>query len=142
MAGRYPKPVALKAIAGNPGHRKLPEEPRFAATTAAPPPDLDSAGLEEWGRVAPGLIALGVVTEPDRAALEAYCRWYSRWRSAMVRLESGKLKATRYRAMLIEGREASREMRAYAVQLGLTPATRSRVAGKPTDPDTGAFKGF
>lgn len=142
MAGRYPKPTLLKKLAGNPGHRPLPPEPRFAATTAVPPPGLDSAGLEEWNRVAPALVSIGVVTEPDRAALEAYCRWFSRWRGAMLRLESGKLKPARYRAVLIEAREASKEMRAYAVQLGLTPATRSRVAGKPPDPDAGAFKGF
>lgn len=140
MAGRYPKPTLLKKLQGNPGHRPLPPEPRFAAASAAPPPDLDVAGLDEWTRVAPALVAIGVVTEPDRAALEAYCRWFSRWRGAMVRLESGKLKPARYRAVLIEAREASKELRAYAVQLGLTPATHSRVVGKPNDPAENPFR--
>jgi P27 family predicted phage terminase small subunit len=135
VAGRYPKPTLLKQLAGNPGHRKLAKEAAFARTTAAPPPDLDAAGLEEWNRVAPALVSAGVLLEPDRAALEGYCRWFSRWRTAMIRLESGRLKAGRYRSVLIEARECSREMRAFQVQLGLTPATRSKVAGKPVEND-------
>ena len=133
MAGRYPKPTKLKLLEGNPGRRPLPDEPEFRATTADPPPHLDPYGLEEWNRVAPSLVDHGILTEPDRAALEAYCRWFALWRRCMIDVESKRLKGRAYQQALATARDASKEMRAFQVQCGITPATHSRVKARPTE---------
>lgn len=133
MPGRYPKPTKLKLLEGNPGRRALPDEPEFRQTTADPPPRLDKYGLEEWNRVAPALVEHGILTEPDRAALEAYCRWFSLWRKSMMEIEAGRLKPRAYQQMLARARDASKEMRAFQTQCGITPATHSRVTARPTE---------
>ena len=37
---------------------------------------------KEWKRLAPSLIAMGVLTEHDMEAFAGYCQAYARWREA------------------------------------------------------------
>ena len=79
---------------------------------------------------APALESLGVIGELDEGALAAYCLSYARWREAEAELEREGLVVTGHRpaprkhpaAQL--ARDYSGEMRSWAKQLGLTPASR------------------
>src|SRR4051812_23845499 len=53
MAGRRPKPAALKLITGNPGGRPIPEdEPVAVPGWPDRPPRLGKVALGEWDRLA------------------------------------------------------------------------------------------
>ena len=80
IAGRKPKPNALKLMEGNTGHRKLSKPaPVFDSAKPSPPPFLNDDALEEWHRLIDILFETGVMTETDRAAFAAYCQSYGRW---------------------------------------------------------------
>lgn len=53
MAGRRPKPAALKLVTGNPGGRPIPEdEPQPVPGWPDKPPRLGKIAAEEWDRLA------------------------------------------------------------------------------------------
>ena len=66
MAGRKPKPTAMKVLEGNPGKRKLIKKEPVPAKV-------------EWQRLAELMNQMGVLTEVDMAAFAAYCQSYARW---------------------------------------------------------------
>src|SRR3990172_1616378 len=83
MAGRKPKPSALKRLQGNPGHRKLNRAEHMPDATVPDCPDwLRDEAKAEWERVVFALHECGILTNIDRAALAAYCQAYARWREA------------------------------------------------------------
>jgi len=132
MAGRNPKPTALKRLQGNRGKRPLPaNEPKLTLGVPDMPPDLDVIAREEWERVTPELLRTGVLAKIQRAGLEAYCRWYSIWRRRMTELESARGRARR--TAFLEAAEASKRLLAFAAQYGLTPAMQTKVAARPAD---------
>jgi P27 family predicted phage terminase small subunit len=98
------------------------------------PEHLTSAAAREWRRVVRVLQAMGVVTAVDRAALAAYCQAYGRWVEAEARLReapllyktpSGHVQQSPYLGIIHKQLEL---MGRYMVELGMTPAARSRVA--------------
>lgn len=132
MAGRYAVPTALKIVRGNPGHRALPkDEPQPELGIPETPPDLDSMALAEWQRITPELDRMGVLAKIERSGLEAYCRWYSTWRRLMNDIQKPKLAAKVYTRKFIQATTASKEMRAFLVQYGLTSASRTKVSARP-----------
>ena len=83
MAGRKPKPTALKALEGNPGKRKLnKKEPMPGKGMPDCPKWLLPDAQEEWKRLCEKLNQMGVLTEVDRSAFAAYCQSYARWKEA------------------------------------------------------------
>lgn len=141
MAGRRPKPTALKIVSGNPGKRKLnAQEPEAAIGTPAMPNHLTKRAKEAWERIAPELEAMRVLTLPDGPALELLCDAYAEWRAA--RAVVTKRGAT-YRAFTKNGymmrvrpevaiaSDAWRRIKAMLVEFGLTPAARSKVNAQP-----------
>ena len=84
MAGRKPKPTALKKLEGNPGKRKLnTKEPVPAKGMPDCPKWLLPEAKEEWKRLCQKLSEMGVLTEIDMAAFAAYCQSYARWKEAL-----------------------------------------------------------
>mgnify|MGYP000913998384 FL=1 len=134
MAGRKPKPTALKELAGNPGKRPLNErEPKPTAKLPTAPKHLTSAARAEWRRMGKELLALGVLTSVDRAALAAYCVAYARWAEAevqvaklgtVVKTSNGNLIQNPYLAV---ANRAMEYMTKLATEFGMTPSSRSRV---------------
>ena len=88
----------------------------------------------EWQRVMHHYAASGVITQVDRAALAAYCELYARAREAERALRETGLVITDDKGRQVPNpyvRIADRayaEMRAYAVEFGMTPSSRSRVS--------------
>ncbi len=81
MAGRKPKPTALKKLEGNPGKRKLnTKEPVPEKGMPDCPKWLLPEAREEWKRLCQKLSEMGVLTEIDMAAFAAYCQSYARWK--------------------------------------------------------------
>lgn len=126
MAGRPPKPTALKLLQGNPGRRKLNDQEPKPPLGAEPPAWIknDPELLVEWKRQSPRLEKLGLLTEIDGDALATLCA-----------LE------VRFRLMVREGAGASslatvaKEKRALWSRFGMTPADRVRVKVERPKPE-------
>lgn len=98
------------------------------------PPHLTPVARREWRRLATPLYEVGVLTLADRAALAAYCQAYARWVEAEERLQetptllktpSGYAQQSPWLTIANKQLEL---MARYMSELGLTPASRSRVA--------------
>jgi P27 family predicted phage terminase small subunit len=74
MAGRRPKPTAIKTLQGNPGHRPLNDK-ELVAPKGEPemPKGMLPAARREWKNIVPLLMKLGVLSQIDGKALAAYC---------------------------------------------------------------------
>lgn len=134
MAGRRPKPTAMKLLAGNPGHRPLnTNEPKPSGTPTCPR-HLDADAKKEWHRISAELIAMGMLTIVDRAALAGYCASWSRWIKAEQQIEKyGMVVKSPKSGFPIQNpyvgisNTAMDSMRKFLVEFGMTPAARSRV---------------
>lgn len=135
MTGRRPKPTAIRRAEGNPGKRAWNHaEPQPPTAKPTCPRHLGAIARTEWQRLAGVLHRMGVLTQVDRAALAAYCACYGRWveaerrlaeTPALIRTPSGHVQQSPWLSI------ANRQMELmgrYMAELGLTPASRSRVA--------------
>ncbi|MCW3784582.1 phage terminase small subunit P27 family [Defluviimonas salinarum] len=133
--GRKPKPTALRRAEGNPGKRGYNAlEPVPPDGLPSCPPHLSAAAQEEWRRIAGPLHDMGVLTLVDRAALAAYCQAWGRWVEAeeklketpvMLKTPSGYVQQSPWLSVANKQLEL---MGRYMAELGITPASRSRVA--------------
>lgn len=138
MRGRRPKPSALKLRDGNPGKRRLNMfEPRPERAIPTCPAHLMPTAKAEWKRLARELDALGILSNLDRAALAAYCQAYGRWVEAerkladtpsLLKTPSGYVQPSPYIAIVNRQLEL---MHKFMSELGLSPASRSRVIATP-----------
>ena len=142
MKGRKRKPNAIRELQGNAGRRALPDEPRVRSGVPSCPRHLTGEARTEWERIVPELQVADLLKHVDRAALAAYCACYGRWCQAEEEIEQ--------HGMLYEANELKKVnpavriaqdslslMKGFLVEFGLTPASRSKVAGEPvktTDP--------
>ena len=144
MTGRRPKPTALRRLEGNPGKRAWNhDEPVPPDGVPSCPRHLLPSAKTEWRRLARVLHAMGVVTEIDRAALAAYCQCYGRWVEAERRLKetplllktpSGYIQQSPWLGVANKQLEL---MGRYMVELGITPASRSRIRTASAPPAPG-----
>ncbi len=134
MRGRKPQPTAIRRASGNPGKRGYnPAEPQPPDGLPDCPPHLSEVARLEWHRVAETLHEMGVLTTIDRAALAAYCQAYGRWVEAeekmketptMLKTPSGYVQQSPWLPVANKQLEL---MGRYMAELGMTPASRSRV---------------
>jgi P27 family predicted phage terminase small subunit len=134
-------PTALKVVMGNPGKRALNQlepKPRLAIPTC--PAHLQPSAKAEWKRLARQLHQLGVVTELDRSVIAAYCQAYGRWVEAerklketppLLKTPAGYVQPSPWLAISNKSVEL---MHKFDTELGLSPASRSRVTTKPLGP--------
>src|SRR4051812_10915124 len=155
--GPKPKPAHLKLLEGNPGKRRVPNEPR-AVSTAMPvaPEFLTPEARAEWDRVVTQLHPMGVLAEIDVSPLAAYCQAYGRWVIAehviatMAEkdlLTSGlMIKTTNGNAvqnpLVGTSNKAASDMVRYAAEFGLTPVARARLALSVVAPHKSKFDGL
>lgn len=144
MRGRRPKPDALHQLAGYPGKRK----PRPGTVAKAPKgrasmPSVvksDQIAAAEWRRLAPQLELLGLVDSSNQQLFAGYCLSWSLFVRAKgeiqrdgftYRTTSGQIKKhPAFEAM----RAAGSEMRKFAIEHGISPASRGRVTASPQMP--------
>lgn len=149
MAGRTPKPTALKLLQGNPGRRPLnASEPQPDAGPPEMPTGLSEEAEAEWRRILPILASMRVLTVADSATIAGYCQSFADWIGAQADIrEHGRLieepitnrmgdvvghRLKKNPAITIAS-DMKKAMRAYASDLGLSPASRTRVHASPTD---------
>lgn len=145
MAGRPPRPTGLKIIEGrsegrDSGGRPIKEVPEFERGAPVMPIWLPAEARAEWNRVVPELTRLGLLKLIDGAALVAYVMTWQRFVDAcaivrdegMVVQDDKQGRAQRHPALLtVEA--ASKELRAWATQFGMTPSAEQRVAAAKGD---------
>lgn len=79
------------------------------------------------------LIDLKLLTEIDRAALAGYCQAWARWVEAEKKIRAGGMTITTDKGNLIQSpyvgiaNQAMKQMRAFLIEFGMTPSSRSRV---------------
>lgn len=145
MKGRRPIPSTVHALRGNPGKRPLnPEEPRPPAEIPPCPRELGAVARKEWRRISKELLAVGLVTKIDRAALMAYCVAWERWLEAseklrvegLVTMVTTKEKTTYpiQNPYLSIANTALAQMRSFLIEFGMTPASRSKTRSSPIIP--------
>jgi P27 family predicted phage terminase small subunit len=154
IPGRKPKPLSLHVINGNPSklnlEEKIASQPKPKPIAPKCPEWLkkDKAAYQEWKRVAPELERLGLLTSVDGAALEGYCKAYSRWLEAEqfmdkeIEDKKGEKKAigTYYRIQSKTGSSYYQQLpqvaiaqkylqiaKAFMAEFGLTPSSRGRM---------------
>lgn len=135
MAGRRPKPTALKIAEGNPGKRPLNlNEPQFGGLPKCPP-HLNKNAKAEWRRISKELAAIGLLAAVDRAALAAYCASWARWIDAEESIQKfGTVIKSPKSGYPIQNPYVSISntsldlMRKFLIEFGLTPASRSRIS--------------
>ena len=153
MKGRKPIPRALHILRGMPSKQKLSDdEPQPALVVNIPPPAwLDAEAQTEWQRLAPTLERLGVLTETDTGALEAYCESWATWKEAtkQIRKWGMVLKAKDGQVPVVSpyvkiAHDALLHMRALLVEFGMTPSSRARVHAtkKQTAPPVSKWAGL
>ena len=108
---------------------------------------------KEWKRLAPSLIAMGVLTEHDMEAFAGYCQAYARWREAeeflsqhgtIFKTPSGYVQQVPQVSIAMQN---LRIMQSFCAEFGLTPASRARLyansgdSGADDDPMESVLKG-
>jgi P27 family predicted phage terminase small subunit len=138
MAGRRPKPTALRELEGNRGHRPLNRSEPKPSGVPKCPPHLDKAAKREWKRISAELVTLGLLTELDRAALAGYCASWSRWVDAEENVQKfGTVIKSPKSGFPIQNpyvgvaNTALDQMRRFMVEFGMTPSSRSRIQVAP-----------
>lgn len=139
-AGRKARPSGLKLIEGrgngkDSGGRPIKETPEFVRLPPEPPDILWGDALDEWNRVVPELQRLGLTKPIDAASLTAYCLTWQRLCQAqrIIDAEDGGLLRensqglSRHPAVAVV-EAASKDLRAWAAEFGLTPAAEGKVA--------------
>lgn len=123
MAGRPPKPTALKLLQGNPGKRKLPAGEPVSAVGAICPAWLGAEAREMWKKWAPIFEGMGCLREADTLA-------FANWMALQARIkaceEAGEALSL----------QALKLAQSYAVQFGATPSGRARVSVEPKKPES------
>jgi P27 family predicted phage terminase small subunit len=143
--GRKLKPLEIKVLNGNPGHRPLPiDSVKFQELESAVTPEwLDEMAKECWEWYSPLLLNQKILTRGDLHNLEAFCSAYSRWRQAE---EQVKLLGVIYpdghdgykkNPACTVITEALSQLEKFGGLLGLDPASRQRLTapkGKSSNP--------
>ena len=130
--GRKPKPSALKRLEGNPGKRPLNElEPVPPVMELCCPEHMLPEAKNEWKRLAPILMSMGLLTAADAVPFEGYCTAYARWLEAQEEItrhgsiykdSEGRIRPNPYIAI---ANQQMREIKSLAAEFGLTPSNRS-----------------
>jgi P27 family predicted phage terminase small subunit len=134
------KPTALRRVEGDRSHRRgntREPQPRIVVDVPACPDGLDAIARQEWGRIAPELHRLGLLTVMDLPMLEQWCaalhvakNAYAEWRAdafaVKVRAKNGAF--TRHPS--IGALESAQErMLSISRRFGFTPSDRAGIQG-------------
>lgn len=159
--GRKPKPTHLKAVTGNPGRRPLPEnEPQPKRARPDKPVGMGKFANKLWDVVSEEAFDMGVLTVADGPALRMLCEVWERFFQAQDALKrnegmfyvsesvtgSGETEVVKtlikvHPAVRIAS-DASKELRGWMSEFGLTPASRSKIEKAMDDGEEDEVEGF
>jgi phage terminase small subunit len=129
-----PRPAALRLLNGRTDHtdsggRQVAPPANFARVAPDAPEWLSDEAAAEWQRIVPELTRMRLLKEIDRATLAAYCMSWSRFRKISEEWQRGEVPTAHVDA-------ASKELRQWAREFGLTPSAEGSVH-PPDLPDGG-----
>ena len=146
MAGRKPKPTKLKIIQGTAQKCRMNKnEPAPESCAPEMPPHLSKLAAEEWRRITPELIKLGLLSEIDMSALAAYCQTYGRWVEAEDMLKKSSQIIKTMSGNVIQNplvgiaNKSLYLMHKFLTEFGMTPSSRTRVSGSGGQETTNPF---
>lgn len=132
--GPPPTPTALRLLNGNPGKRAMNHnEPKLPPAVPDPPAHLSKIARDEWRRLVVVLQGAGMLTNADRTCLAMYCQVYGRWVTAERKVSrQGTVVKTKtgypiQNPQLAVATRAFEQLRSLMGELGLSPASRSRI---------------
>ena len=139
--GPRPTPSAIRRAAGQRSDRLNPSEPVPARSGSCPePPDsLCPEAQAKWWRLAPDLYRAGVLTSWDVESFAAYCDLAVQVERTRGPIAKGLLAKGRRDEWVTNPlwrihRDALKLLRVYALEFGLTPASRSQLRVLPPAP--------
>ncbi|SDX56112.1 phage terminase, small subunit, putative, P27 family [Marininema mesophilum] len=146
--GRKAKPIGLHIVEGSGSRltkkeiqaRQEAEEALFPGTDhIRPPPWLGKVGKKEFKRLAEELKKLNLITNVDVNELAAYCDAYADYymgctklieeEGLMVEYTNNSAETNRFpHPLLTKKKQLHEQMKSLAVEFGLTPSSRARLA--------------
>lgn len=145
--GPEPKPTALRVLHGDRKDRINDAEPVAPEVEVRPPEELSDEAREIWDRLAPSLIAVGVLTVWDIDAFQITCEALARYKAATKLVNNSALLVQGTTGLmknpaLVVQREAEDSFQRYGARFGLTPSDRSQLKieapqSKPQGRDAG-----
>ncbi|MES2972399.1 MAG: phage terminase small subunit P27 family [Pseudomonadota bacterium] len=157
--GRPSLPANVHLLHGNPSKKSASDLAgqvvRMPVEIPVCPAHLGTEARAEWKRITPHLLAAGLITQLDRAALAAYCQAWGEWAVLEKRVKEmmstkgadGLIDVTpsgykQVSAMAQARDRALDRMLRFAKEFGLTPASRIQsttgqqlaLPGVPDDP--------
>lgn len=143
MAGGALQPARLKLLNGRgPGKdsagRPVNEGPKFVRTAPNPPSWLGREAKAEWKRVVPELERLRMLSRVTRASLTAYCQTWETYVHATRLLQEEGLVIEAKQGLLPHPavgiqRATGTELRRWASEYGMTPASEQKVTVPEAD---------
>ena len=155
--GRKVKPAALKILQGNPGGRRIKNEPKPAKKPPTCPNQLDAQAKKIWKKTAAVLLPLGLISSIDDAILVMYCQTFSIYLDIIsdikrdgafidipVKDKSGEvlrdfnsniITEPVKNPRLTEFRLLGHQLRIQSAELGMTPTARAHLSVPESDED-------
>lgn len=144
--GPAPKPTKLKKLQGTYREDRAPEnEPEPPLGAPACPDWLNDLAKEEWQRIVPDLIEVGLLTKIDRAALAGYCHAWSEWQQMEADIEEEGIDqltgtgTTQRRPQVMVRDKAIERCYRFAKEFGLTPSSRTGISVPEKRKDSNPF---
>ncbi len=131
--GPLPKSNVVQLKRGMARSDRVRRAPRAVASAPSPPSYLKGEALSEWRRITPELERMGILSHLDRAILTAYCSSWSKYVALGRRLDTEGEVVAGHRGVARKNpawqiyRDASTLCITLAKELGLSPASRSRL---------------
>jgi P27 family predicted phage terminase small subunit len=140
MAGRKPKPTAMKLVKGTlRSSRTNPDEPKLQCCLPPCPPHLTDLAKDEYNRLGRKLVKAGIMTALDEIALAALCQSWAQYIEATEDIEKNGLStpgatgADKLNPSVTAANVFLTTVRSLLAEFGMTPASRSRIAAAPAE---------
>jgi len=140
MAGRRPKPTALKQLQGTlRKDRTNANEPKPEALSKGIPKHLSKEARKYWQESFKLLDGAGILAVTDTDSLALYCETKARWIHAKKRLEKDGLVIKAQSGFPVQNpylqimNKSHEQMMKLIVEFGMTPAARTKVNATPKD---------
>jgi P27 family predicted phage terminase small subunit len=118
------------------------EKLKMRAENINPPSWLDATAKKEFKRLADLLLSVELINEADTLHLAMYCEYYSQYLSYKREVKAkGKWVDGKPNPFILRMKDAAAQMKSFATDLGLSPASRARLAInlKEDDEDNGEW---
>jgi P27 family predicted phage terminase small subunit len=144
IAGKKPKPGALRFIEGNREHRPIKEGYKPAPIMPKMSRWLSPVAKTEWKRAGPILFKSGLLTREDRAAFEAYCENYAIYfqcrnyithRGGYAEYIAWCMRSDQMPRHVNAMKDAVQQIRLFCAEFGLTPSARMRIEIRGEEPE-------